>query len=120
MVKRGSFCASCCLLVMISVGVALGQDQEIDVRAKRYYTLLSKRPGSAQLFDRFYDAWLDSSTLESLGIYRAAAERDPENGEVLYLKAQAELRTLDFDGAIADLEKARTAYDWLASLRGDT
>ncbi|MCH8192888.1 MAG: tetratricopeptide repeat protein, partial [Planctomycetes bacterium] len=142
MVKRGSFCGSCCLLVMISVGIGLCQDQEIDVRAKRYYTLLEKRPGSVQLFDRFYDAWLDTSTLEaleeylnsqlatnpnvthhlvlasfferqgkhveSLRLYREAAERDPENGEVLYLKAQAELRTLDFDSAISDLERART------------
>ena len=67
--RRGPFCASCCFLWLIAVGIGLCQDQEIDVRAKRYYTLLSKRPGSAQLFDRFYDAWLDSSTLEALERY---------------------------------------------------
>jgi len=140
--KRGPFCASCCFLWLISVGIGLCQDQEIDVRAKRFYTLLSKRPGSAQLFDRFYDAWLDTGTLEaleqylnsqlaanpsvtnhlvlasylerqgkhveSLRLYGIVAEQDPENGEVLYLKAQAELRTLDFDSAISDLERART------------
>ncbi len=54
---------------MISVGIGLCQDQEIDVRAKRYYTLLEKRPGSVQLFDRFYDAWLDTGTLEALEEY---------------------------------------------------
>ena len=140
--KCGSFCANCCLLVMLSVGIGLCQDQEIDVRAKRYYTLLSKRPGSVQLFERFYDAWLDAGTLEaleaylngqlaaspsvnnhlilasfwgrqgkhleSLRLYGIVAEQNPENGEVLYLKAQAELRTLDFDSAISDLERART------------
>ena len=37
-----------------------------DARSMRYFELLLRQPGSEAVYDRFYDAWLDSGTLEGL------------------------------------------------------
>ncbi|MFT4642133.1 MAG: tetratricopeptide (TPR) repeat protein [Verrucomicrobiales bacterium] len=105
-----------------------------------------KRPAPGSLFDRFYNAWLDTGSLEGLegleGLeeylrtqaesdgttanrlllaffhtkqrdhvraieqFRAALAGDPGNAAAWYEKATIEARTLNFEMAIADLEKA--------------
>ena len=35
-------------------------------KAKKYHSILAKRPSPGYLFDRFYDAWLDQDTVEGL------------------------------------------------------
>ncbi len=51
--------------------------EEAQARALRYYEALVKRPTGGYLFDRFYNAWLDTQTLDELEKYltqRAEAE----------------------------------------------
>jgi tetratricopeptide (TPR) repeat protein len=129
------------MLILVLLGSVPCLSQDINPRAKKYYSLLIRQPSSEFVYDRFYDAWLDSGTLEglegflrsqveqqpntanrillaffcerqgrdidALALYRAAAQRDPLNGDILLQKARAEVRTLDFDTAITDLGKAR-------------
>lgn len=130
------------LALFLWVGVGFSAELTINPRAERYFSLLARRPGNEQLFDRFYEAWLDSGTpeglerflkeqvdsqpspakrlllafyyarqgrdAESLDLFSQAAEGDPLNGELLFLKAQAKLNTFDLEGAIADLERVRS------------
>jgi len=112
---------------------------EPNARALRYYKLLSAKPSSDYVYDRFYDAWLDTGTLpemqdflraglqeaptvahhlllsfyyerqgedaKALQLYEEALAREPENADLYYLKAKAELRLNDIDGAIKDLHR---------------
>ena len=39
-------------------------DQEISENAAKYLRILEKRPFSTSLFDRFFDAWLESGSIE--------------------------------------------------------
>ena len=123
------------------VGVGFSAEPAMNARAERYYSLLARRPGNEQLFDRFYEAWLDSATPEglerflkaqvdsqpsaatrlllafyqarqgrdaiALDLFGQAAASDPLNGELLFLKARAELKAFDLQGAISDLERVR-------------
>ena len=45
-------------------GVRAAEDEKN--QAQKYHTILQKRPEPGYLFDRFYNAWLDQSTAESL------------------------------------------------------
>ncbi len=38
----------------------------INPKAEQYFTLLSKNPSGDYLYDRFYDAWLDTGTVDGL------------------------------------------------------
>ena len=109
-------------------------------KALRYFKVLQKRPSPGYLFDRFYNAWLDNSSLDELEQFlqatvsksgatadrlllaflyvkqgenvralqelRSALEADSENADAWYQKALVEQRTLDFDTAIDDLDRA--------------
>ena len=109
-------------------------------KAIRYFKILQKRPSPGYLFDRFYNAWLDSGSLDELEQFlqatvaksgatggrlllaflyvkqgenvralqelRSALEADPDNADAWYQKALVEQRTLDFDTAIDDLDRA--------------
>ena len=50
------------LALFLGVGVGFAAELTINPRAERYLSLLAQRPGNEQLFDRFYEAWLDSGT----------------------------------------------------------
>ena len=54
------------LALFLWVGVGFSAELTINPRAERYFSLLARRPGNEQLFDRFYEAWLDSGTPEGL------------------------------------------------------
>ena len=109
-------------------------------KVKKHYEMLLKRPAPGYLFDRFFNGWLDSATLDDLekfltaraaaegttanhlllayfharqgdsvkaiGQFRVALEKDPGSADAWYQKAVVEARTLNFDTALSDLEKA--------------
>ncbi|MDF1751794.1 MAG: tetratricopeptide repeat protein [Verrucomicrobiales bacterium] len=115
--------------------------QEINPKAAKYHSALQKRPSGGYLFDRFFNAWLDTGTIDSLDQYLKAqiekedaqtADRllygyflskqgredealsafetslkvDPENTEALSELAKARARSLDFDHAVQEVDKA--------------
>lgn len=43
------------------------QKTEVDSKTLKYHKALLRRPSPGYLFDRFYNSWLDSSSLEELG-----------------------------------------------------
>ena len=76
--------------------------------------MLEKRPSSGYLFDRFYNAWLDTGSIEGLGdflkketksddaaledagaleVFKQALKEAPENAEAWFEKAKIEART---------------------------
>lgn len=67
------------ILVLVGAGLFggnLAAQEEVNVKAKRYHTLLLKRPESGTLFERFVSAWLDTGTKEGLVAYlRDSAEK---------------------------------------------
>ncbi len=115
--------------------------QEVpNAKAEKVHKVLLKRPNPGYLYDRFYNAWLDTGSLEglegflakqveenestgtrlllaffhakqrdhvsALEQFRLALEDDPGNAAVWFEKATIEAKTLDFETAISDLEKA--------------
>ena len=119
------------------------QEKPAQDKALKYHKALRKRPATGYLFDRFYDTWLDTSSLKqleeflaeqieqskatndrlllaffyakqgedvkSLQQFRKALETDPGNANVWYEKALVEARTLDFETALKNLDKAAQA-----------
>ena len=117
--------------------------EEEKAQAVKYHVALQRRPEPGYLFDRFYNAWLDQSTVESLQDFlqkqlersdttanrlllaffhskqnndpaaieelAKALKKDPARADAWYYKALAESRTLDFETAIADLNRASEA-----------
>ena len=58
--------------------VGIGAEQE-DAPAVRYFSLLQEQPGNSYLFDRFYNTWLDTKTVEQLEAFlKANLEQDPK------------------------------------------
>ena len=57
---------------------ALAAEPDGNEKALKYYAILEKRPDPGYLFDRFYNAWLDRSTVESLESFLSSevAKRD--------------------------------------------
>lgn len=52
----------------------------------RYFTLLQEQPGNSYLYDRFYQAWLDTRTVEQLDTFlRANLDRQNDIGNRLLL-----------------------------------
>lgn len=54
------------LLSSLIVPSPAQQSQATNEKAARYHEALQKRPGSGYLFERFYNAWLDSGSLDGL------------------------------------------------------
>ena len=116
-------------------------EEVINEKAARYHEILKKRPGGGYLFDRFYNAWLDTGSLEglkdflskeskktdrstadtlilgffhakqgndelALTVFTEALKLDPINSAAWFEKAKISSRTLNFEGAIEDLEEA--------------
>ncbi|HEX2749855.1 MAG TPA: tetratricopeptide repeat protein, partial [Verrucomicrobiales bacterium] len=65
------------MLCLLSASCA----QEPNEKAGKYYEALVKRPVPGAVFDRFYNAWLDTGTLEEMESFlRKAAEGPDESG----------------------------------------
>ena len=115
--------------------------EAINEKAARYLDILQKRPGGGYLFDRFYNAWLDTGSLDglrafltrkaesdgrstadslilaffhskqgddeqALAVFSKALAEDPGNAAAWFEKAKISARTLDFQGAVSDLDRA--------------
>ena len=50
--------------LFVSSGIC--QDEKPNSRAQKYFDLLIKNPVGDYLYDSFYDAWLDTGTVEGL------------------------------------------------------
>lgn len=110
-------------------------------KAAKYHSALLRRPSGGYLFDRFFNAWLDTDSIdgmsdflkkrtddseattadrllfgyflvnqgreaEALSVFETALKTDPENAEAWAELAKARARTLDFDKAVNDIDKA--------------
>ena len=66
-----------------------GQETQISPKAAKYHEILKKRPDGGYLFDRFYNAWLETDTTENLGKFLAATAKatssDPDSSDSLLL-----------------------------------
>src|SRR5436190_749526 len=53
-------------------------------KAQNFYEALRKRPSATALFDQFYNAWLDTGTVEELETFLTGeAEKSPEARMIL-------------------------------------
>ena len=112
-------------------------------KAVKYHRVLLRKPAPGYLFDRFFNAWLEESTVDQLEAFlkgrvegggetadrlllacfyakrgeevaaveqfRLALKGDPGNAAAWLQKAELEARTLNFEGALADLDSADKA-----------
>lgn len=121
--------------------VAAAVAEEPNETAAKYHEALVRRPSGGYLFERFFNAWLETGSVEGLegfltrraganseeigeslllayffskqgndekaiSIFETALTSDPENAEAWLEKAKIEARLLNFEKAIADLDKA--------------
>ncbi|HEX2748483.1 MAG TPA: tetratricopeptide repeat protein, partial [Verrucomicrobiales bacterium] len=59
--------------------LSAAQAQEPNEKARKYYDSLLKRPAPGVVFDRFYNAWLDTGTLEEMEKFLIRAAGGPED-----------------------------------------
>ena len=70
-------------------------------KAMKYHKVLQARPNSGYLFDRFYNTWLDSSSLDDLEAFltKKVAEKSATNDQLLlaffYTKQGDDIRALE-------------------------
>jgi tetratricopeptide (TPR) repeat protein len=90
------------------LGFASAQEPVSD-KALKYHKLLAARPEPGYLFDRFYNTWLDESTVDSLEAFltRRAAESKQTSDKLLlaffYVKKGDDVAALErFQEALAD------------------
>ena len=71
------------VLLFISTGIC--QTESPNPRAEKYFNILTQNPAGDYLYDSFYDAWLDSGTIEGLETYlkHYAAETSGTAGPLL-------------------------------------
>ena len=88
-------------------------------KALKYHATLQKRPAPGYLFDRFYDTWLETSSLEELETFlqKRATETSATSDQLLlaffYAKQSEDVRALEqFRLALAnDPTNAATLYE---------
>ena len=73
--------------VLMFALVAATRGQEPNEKARRYFDTLLKRPAPGAVFDRFYNAWLDTGTLEEMEAFlvRMAEVQKEESGARMIL-----------------------------------
>lgn len=70
--------------LMFSTDLAIGQTP--DIKALKYHKVLLKRPEPGYLYDRFYNTWLDDSTVDQLKTFLTdRVEQEPATAERLLL-----------------------------------
>ena len=57
------------LLLVAAVGSLVAAEETVSNKALKYHDLLVNRPEPGYLFDRFYNTWLDESTVDTLEAY---------------------------------------------------
>ena len=65
-------CAHVIFVMLILLSGAWTSAQQEDAPAGRYFSLLQEQPGNSYLFDRFYNTWLDTKTVEELEAFLKA------------------------------------------------
>lgn len=96
------------ILVLVGAGLLGGNllaQEEGNAKAKRYHSLLLKRPESGTIFERFVSAWLDTGTKEGLVAYLKDSAEKGEAVEWRVLAAYLEYVGKDED-ALDALNKA--------------
>jgi len=63
MIKRNK-----CIFLLMSFSFLCGFSpaQQENTKPEKYFSLLQERPDDSYLYDRFYNAWLDTGTIEQL------------------------------------------------------
>ncbi|MBN1974102.1 MAG: hypothetical protein JW787_10720 [Sedimentisphaerales bacterium] len=64
------------VIVFFLISTAICQSQKPDPRAEKYFNLLIQNPVGDYLYDSFYDAWLDTGTVESLETFLKQYSKD--------------------------------------------
>ena len=77
-----------------------------DPQSMKYFQLLLRQPGSDVVYDRFYDAWLDSGTLETLETFLKDHLSQQPGGNARLLLAKFYERQNRDDQALALYAKA--------------
>ncbi|HWB04783.1 MAG TPA: tetratricopeptide repeat protein [Verrucomicrobiales bacterium] len=67
----------CAVLALSLLSAAVAQ--EPNDKARRYFDTLLKRPAPGAVFDRFYNAWLDTGTLEEMETFLLRSADAPGN-----------------------------------------
>lgn len=80
--------------------------QEPNDKARKYFDALVKRPAPGVVFDRFYDAWLDSGTLEELEAWLLKGAAAPNDAAGRMILALFYSRQNDHPRAAAAFEEA--------------
>lgn len=57
------------LLVGLGSAATFAANEAVSAKALKYHKLLVSRPEPGYLFDRFYNTWLDESTVDALGTF---------------------------------------------------
>ena len=81
---------SCRFFVLIIFFISLSANTllaEMSSKTKKYLSILTKRPSSDYLFDRFYNSWLEHATSTDLEKY--LDEKHKESGQDVYLQLKA-------------------------------
>lgn len=132
------------LAVLVSLGASIALaagDESPPKDALKYHKALLRRPAPGYLFDRFFDAWVNEASVESLGQFldtraeesaadgllaaffyakqgddvraleqfRETLAAAPGDAGAWYQKAVIEARSLNFETALTDLDKAVAA-----------
>ena len=78
--------AACVVQQSPSTAAATSSQSEELQKALKYHKALVRRPSPGYLFDRFYNSWLDSSSLEELGEFlKTNAEKSAQTPDRLLL-----------------------------------
>ena len=99
-----------CVVFLLIASFRLASAQEpTSEKALKYHKLLTSRPEPGYLFDRFYNTWLDESTVDSLESFlkKCAADSQQTSDKLLlaffYVKKGDDVAALEkFQEALAD------------------
>lgn len=94
--------------VFALVSSAAAQPAAPPEKALKYHEALIKRPANAQLFDRFFGAWIDEQPVDTLGAWLTARAAQ-DGGPHWTILAKYQLRRGDEAAALTSLGKALAA-----------
>ena len=113
-----------CLVLSLAIACA---GEPVSTKAIKYHKLLLSRPEPGYLFDRFYNTWLDESTVDSLETFltdRAAKTKQTPDKLLLaffYVKKGDDVAALEqFKAALADNPASAACWYHKASVEART
>ncbi len=84
--RRDIFIVTLLCSVLLGSGSVLATTPKPNEKAAKYYEILRKRPESGYLFDRFYNAWLETASLDELkGFLTAESAQSTDTGATVLL-----------------------------------